>query len=75
MSFKSAVTIEVIRGENKYVFIAPAGVSLQECYEVSIDITNKIVDFAKEAKKRQEELKAEKEKEASNKKDDDVKCA
>jgi hypothetical protein len=59
MSFKSAVTIEVTRGENKYLFLASAGVSLQECYEVSIDIANKIVDFAKEAEKRQAELNAE----------------
>lgn len=59
MNQKAFIHIEVSRESRNYNFEMPWGASYQECYDVAIEIANKIVEISKEAQEREEKLKAE----------------
>jgi len=74
MALRTAIYVEVVKNDNKYVFQMPYGVPLQECYDASLEVTKEIVEFSKqleEQKNKTEEVVAEEAAEVPEVKDED----
>lgn len=61
MDKRGFINLEVINGDNRFMFSMPIGCPLQDAYDASQEFTNEIVAIAESNKKRQEQEAKDKE--------------